>query len=547
MKRLLAYLMSSILLLILLAGCVGDLGAYQSPAESTAPPRQTTQTLRHEAAETFAGGSGTEDDPFQISEPGHLVLLHELMQKGNGYNNINNLDATDDSYDIYVYGHYILTDDIFLNDTADYDNWDQVAPIYGWDSIGTDLKFKSFHGTLDGNGHKIVGMYIDGDISQRVKDPSGYITPGFGLFALLSGTVKNLIMEKAYICVSGYSSSAGLIAGESNYNFSALIENCTVSGTIALYNSSDAGGVVGFGHKCSIIGCTSDVTIIQLDDGDGIIGGISGYGGSVDNCIFTGTLYGNDSVGGILGLGDLAKDCVNMGTIRGERAGGICGMAINRASAATIDEPLRKIENCINEGQITGTLIAGGILAEMSNERTDICMSVIGCENKGNVIGEEAAGIIGRLSVDRAGAINVENCVNYADITGKGMTGGIICNLADGVKPLKGEVLISGCKNLGSIISNGQYSAGVITHFTVVEGATELQLTVESCVNEGTIQSTGYAGGILGFSNVDFDAEGSGIPVNISDHTVVIFRNCTNQGDVTPWAATHDHRHWGHN
>lgn len=531
MKKTISVLIVLMLFLSVLTGCVCDIWIDHDLSKSTEPPRQITQTLRHEAAETFAGGNGTEEDPFQISEPGHLVLLHELMQKGNGE---NNFDDIDDTYDTYVKGHYILTADIFLNDTADYDNWAEVAPVYGWESIGANLRFKSFMGSLDGNGHKIVGMYIDGDTSERVMDASGIITPGYGLFAVMRGKVKNLTVEQAYIRVSGGGASVGTIAGDNGLDEGAVIEGCTVSSVIELYDSCAAGGVIGVAYNGVVTSCLSDSKITQLDDASGNVGGISGYRGSIADCIFTGTLSGSGDVGGIIGSGDKADNCVNMGSVRGDRAGGIIGNSFEAGRAYEGDDLRCNIENCINKGRITGVSMAGGIVGAMSNSVTDISMSVINCENKGNVICDEsAAGIIGQLSVERTGMIKVENCVNHVDITGKGKTGGIICNLIGGINYQEGEVVISGCKNLGSIISDDQYSAGIVTYFMVMGGETDLRLTVENCTNEGVIQSTSYAGGILGFSNVGFNAEVSADAMNISDDTQVTLRKCTNSGNIT--------------
>ena len=47
------------------------------------------------------------------------------------------------------------------------------------------------------------------------------------------------------------------------------------------------------------------------------------------------------------------------------------------------------------------------------------------------------------------------------------------------------------------------------------------------------MESTTYAGGILGFSNVGFNTEISAQSMDFSDSTKVVFRNCLNAGNVT--------------
>ena len=87
MKKLLAILLVLMLLVSALAGCGNknnpDINheTTNNQTENTEQPREVAKVSYHKAAENFAGGSGTEDDPFQISEAGHLVLLHEMLKK----------------------------------------------------------------------------------------------------------------------------------------------------------------------------------------------------------------------------------------------------------------------------------------------------------------------------------------------------------------------------------------------------------------------------------------------------------------------------------
>ena len=521
MKKVLAILLVLGLLASVMTGCGGDTDPHSdttnNQTENTEPPREAAQTAGYTAAESFAGGSGTESDPFQISEAGHLVLLHEMLKKEEEGTNFD---------DTYVKGYYVLTADISLNDASDFDNRSTNAPKYGWEPVGAGLSLNSFAGVLDGNGHKITGMFIDADTSG-----SDVSSPSYGLFADMEGTVKNLMVEQSYIRVSGGNVNVGTIAGSTGYK-EAVIENCAVSSVIEMNGTCEVGGIVGKASGSTVTGCTSASTITQLDDGVSHIGGISGSDGSIVGCTFTGTLSGKGDTGGIVGYGDMVKDSVNKGSVSGERAGGISGNAFNAGMGIEIEITQRNIEGCTNEGNVTGTLVAGGIVGLMDNGESDISLSVIDCENKGLVrCDESAAGIIGQLTVERTGTIKVENCVNHADITGKGKTGGIISDLTGGINNQQGEVVISGCKNLGSITSEDLYSAGIITYLLVMGEETDLRLTVENCANEGAIQSVTCAGGILGFSNVGFNSETS--DMSISDATKVSVSGCCNSGSVT--------------
>lgn len=518
MKKFLAILMVAVMLLGLLAGCGKKPSTDNAQTTgATEPPRQVAQTASHKAAESFAGGTGTEADPFQISEAGHLVLLQQMLKKEKEEINFD---------DTYVKGHFVLTADISLNDAASFANWATTAPEYGWEPIGFDAK--EFAGVLDGKGHKITGMFIDADGSANAVSLDYY-----GLFAKLNGTVKNLTMEKSYIRVSGSTTSAGTIAGGS---FEGKIENCTADTVIDLYDTVDAGGIIGNGG--SITGCSFSGKITQLDDGFANIGGMVGYDDAViENCTFTGTLSGKGHTGGIVGFGGNVKNSVNKGTVTGANAGGIVGRVYEAGTGLEIKQPTRTIDGCINEGTVTGTAAAGGIVGSLGNGESDISMSVVNCQNKGQVHCDEyVAGIIGDLAVDRSGLIKVDNCVNHVDISGKNSVAGIVGKLAGGINHQEGSVVISNCQNLGKLDSEGAYAAGVVAYYMLMGKKLNHQLTIENCTNSGAIQcqnSAGAAGGIMGFSNVGFNASVSADSMEISDDTRISLRGCKNSGSVT--------------
>lgn len=521
MKKLISILLAVALMATLLTACGGTQNTETTP-KTTEASRDVVDTTAYAAAESFAGGTGTAEDPFQISQPGHLVLLHEMLVKEEKEINFD---------DTYVKGNFILTADISLNDTADFENWATKAPKYGWTPIGLGVSSNSFAGVLDGNGHKITGLFMDMDGANTDYDDD------YGLFAELNGTVKNLTVEKSFIRVSGNTTNVGTVAGSI---FNGTVENCQADTTIALYGAANAGGLVGKGGSTS--DSTFSGTITQLDDGVSQIGGIAGSIGSINqetadcitNCTFTGKLSGNGHTGGIIGFGENARGCTNKGEVSGDTAGGIVGRAYCVGTNLELKVLNYSIENCANEGTVTGKALAGGIVGWFSNDESEITMTVVECRNDGQVVSDESAGgIIGKLSLERAKLMKVENCVNNADISGKGKTGGVICEVGGSVLHQEGALEISGCKNLGAITSEDQYSAGVITYFLVMGDAVDFALRVENCENSGAIKSTAYAGGILGFSNVGFNAEANAETSGVSENTKVTMMGCSNSGAVT--------------
>ena len=517
MKKTLAILLVLMLLVSMLTGCGSEPASDPQPdaTQPTDPPRETAKTVSHTAAESFAGGTGTESDPYQINEPGHLVLLQEKLKAAA---------AEMDLKETYSKACYILTADIALNDTADYESWSSSAPNYTWEPIGTNATGHEFDGVLDGNGHSISGLYINtvtGDADQAI-----------GLFADMNGTVKNLTIDKAYIQIQGNSANVGVLAGCDRLD--AVIENCHVEATMEIYGSGDVGGMIGNATGTTVTDCSFAGSITQMDEGTSNIGGISGSSGTITGCINQGDLTGCGYTGGIVGYADAVRDCKNTCNVIGDVTGGITGRLYAAGTGLEIENPNLYVENCVNEAQVNGISMAGGIVGWMGNDEADISMHVENCENNGQINCDAlAAGIVGRISVERADLMKVANCVNNADISGKGTTGGIVGELTGAVLNQKGIAVITGCKNLGDVISEDLYSGGILAYFLIMGEETDLQVTLEACSNEGKVEALTYAGGILGWSNVGFNAGVSAASMDISENTRAVLLDCRNSGAIT--------------
>ena len=103
-------------------------------------------------ASAFAGGSGTEADPYLIANGEQLARVAE--QVNSGADNFS--------------GKYLkLTADIWLNDVRDKD-WKTKSPNQ-WTPIG-DETGKAFSGTLDGDGYAVYGTYISGTFKLQINE-----------------------------------------------------------------------------------------------------------------------------------------------------------------------------------------------------------------------------------------------------------------------------------------------------------------------------------------------------------------------------------------
>ena len=305
-------------------------------------------------AASFSGGSGTDSDPWKISNGSELAYLASLVN--------SNGSATYNQY-------YILTADIDLGGRE-------------WTGIGNQNDAaKAFKGKFDGNGKVITGFAINEERDYRP-----------GLFGRLDGgaVVKNLTVHGRIRAGAKKDNYSGLLCA-SVYGGSA-VENCTVyadvqitreAGSIDLYFGGITGMLAAGGkiQDCTVLGkiqlqVTASATNTQRQYTAGIAARIDAA--EITNCtnyadisqIFTGSATIAYS-SGIVAVGDAAADttvsisnCVNYGDIFVEtngghgRTGGIIGNARSKA--------VYNIENCFNAGKmLSGKGTQSGNMGEL--------------------------------------------------------------------------------------------------------------------------------------------------------------------------------------
>lgn len=201
-------------------------------------------------------GYGTEEFPYVITSARYFRNLIEGYERSDA--------------------HYVLVNDITFTTTIN--------------------KVADFSGVLDGNGHTVTNLTIKTNSSTYTG----------GLFAELTGTVKNLTLKNANITVNCEKDSfvyAGAIAGivkdggliyRCNVIDSTVTAQCSYSTTAAnpVYNSMEtlAGGIAGVIHGGKIDSCIVSETNIEAKPGAYVQGSCAGglvasaYGGVVSNC-----------------------------------------------------------------------------------------------------------------------------------------------------------------------------------------------------------------------------------------------------------------------
>ena len=161
------------------------------------------------AAAEYAGGQGTQGDPYQIATGEQLALLVQT-----------DATATAGKY-------YVLTEDIRLNDTSAED-WKQSATPW----IQSD---NSFRGQLDGQGHVVEGLFIDADVTTTTRA---------GLFCFIGpgAVVKNVGIVKADLKAKFVGSIAAYI--EHMDGTPPRISGCFAASSVKI-QGADVGGLMG--------------------------------------------------------------------------------------------------------------------------------------------------------------------------------------------------------------------------------------------------------------------------------------------------------------
>ena len=301
-----------------------------------------TEVWDGSVAESFAGGKGTKDDPYQIATGSQLAYFAKRVN-------------AEEYGEKYADTYFELTEDIDLGGKE----WTPVGETVA-DLIMGGHEYFVFSGNFDGNGYTIKNLTIGTETSPYSGDVCG-------LFGATSGTIEDVVLENVSINYVGGNHSSG-------YGF-------RMGGALVGYSMGDI-------VNCTVIGLDmkagSDGSYVALNSIGGLVG-IQDGGTTVSHSRVSGkieesTKQGN--VGGFVGTlvkGSSAKYCgadVSVevtGNGRGIAVGGFVGIG----NGTTTDETL--IENCYATGNITGAEYAGGFVGNISG------LNISNCYAKGDV------------------------------------------------------------------------------------------------------------------------------------------------------------------
>ncbi len=387
-------------------------------------------------AEGFAGGDGTEANPYLISDGSHLAYLMKIINE------------SEDESNSTTYGkYYKLTADIYLNDISDYESWDvENAPKNVWTPGGGVFHYDhiGFAGSLDGQGFDVKGVYVN-----RKEQYNGL----FGY--LFNADVKNIGVTHSYINGGQYTAGLAGYARASKRNIT--LSGCSVSDTTVIGTSS-VGGVFGYlesyNRRTTVERCSSDASVsARYNSAGGITGFLAPYGISYN-------------FGEAKDYAVRISDCVNYGDITaGTGVGGIIGSSQDIVSDAFIypeDDPRYippekqprigvLIERCVNAGKIRGSSKSGslaGILGPADRDDQFVEIDLVSCYGTGNGASELYG--ITRSTLTAKDSSTIEDSALGAESTFKGFGFDKVWDIVD-ARPV--------IRRLGDTFGNGGVAA----------------------------------------------------------------------------------------
>ena len=365
-----------------------------------------------------------------------------------------------------------------INDIEFPENYDDEDDVIGRKTLKNS--------TFDGNGHKISGINSNGTQTKLFDD-------------IYVSEIKDLEIE-----CKEKEDGRGLGVYLADSTIDSKFTNCSITGN-RIEIDGYCSAMIREAYASEFIHCINNADIIYNNDTQIVAGLVC----EAENCIFdkcenNGNIATTKAyvVGGIIAQAKncIIKDCINRGDITtyGYTAGIVAGVTNTDNRPCTTS-----ITGCTNEGKV-GSIAKGNhtytagicIVYNGSNGSTYADELIINnCVNNGEIEGDIVAGIIGNSS----GNLKLSDCENNGAINGRYSAGGIAQCIEN---KNSNEAEVSNCINNGNVFG-GEEAAGIIDY---AEG-----ITVTNCINNGNISSNGYVGGIFSYTS---SVKGTGLVNN---------------------------------
>jgi len=272
--------------------------------------------INQPAGDLFADGSGTQSDPYIVSNAEHL-------------NNIRYYTGKDSIC-------FKQTDTINLGVAP----WNEGK---GWIPIGHDES--EFKGSYESNKSNLISGLTINDSTR--------------IYTSLFGAVRNAIIDHVHLYNVNISGKAGCgsLTGASLFS---MITNCSAEFGSVEGVENEIGGLIGSSLGDSISCCYSTCSVSGLDHIGGLIG-LIWLNTLVSDCYSQGKVSGSDYVGGLIGVNDESyiKNCYSTGFVSGNTTytGGLqCGFSTNTVNSYWNTETSGQSTSAGGEGKTTSEM-----------------------------------------------------------------------------------------------------------------------------------------------------------------------------------------------
>ena len=315
--------------------------SYEAAVEKAEYKSKYGDFSHYEAADTskFAGGSGTAEDPYRISNEAQLRYLSYSINADVNWS---------DTY-------FVQTADITLTGG----DWQPIGWALNGEVNGkkTQICAYPFKGNFDGGDYTIRGLVIGTE-----ENPADQMTSG--LFGLTAGTLdtnekvsesdkvvhlSNIHLEDIDInAATRYETFTGGLVGSGQTGI--FIDNCSVTGKINVTTSESfarAGGLGASVLRGAVTNSWADVDINAVTDTNHVYaGGLYGMDNRATtiNCYALGNIKGNSTnnnkvhIGGLAGqAGGIHINCYATGDVVSLKTTTDVGILNGRSGGITID------------------------------------------------------------------------------------------------------------------------------------------------------------------------------------------------------------------
>ena len=224
---------------------------------------------------------GSQDNPYVISKPEHLLRLSQIVNGGTAWNSINTTDnalciapqttAKATSRD-YKDAYFLVTVDIDMSGYISTDGVYNFLPI-GTRSTQNQTELP-FSATFDGGDNTITYVYNVGSFYNVDGARKNYV----GLFGYLNGaTISNLkVASNGGLSITDNDGIVGIeyVGGIAGYAVDSTLYNSVLAYGGWVRGETYVGGIVGYGERITIV--SSEAVSSANVGGETYVGGIVG-------------------------------------------------------------------------------------------------------------------------------------------------------------------------------------------------------------------------------------------------------------------------------